>query len=203
MMPEGFVSISQYCPAIMIGANYATKDNFTGSVVDGYRRVDVVFSQAGAEKLCTIQAEAATMGFGLKIFDAYRPVKAVSYFQAWAKVPEEDPAVKERYYPTLTKPQLFELGYIAERSSHSRGSAVDLTLVDKKGVELDMGTIFDFFHETSHTMNADITETQKRNRAILKSLMLKHGFKNFAQEWWHYSLVSEAFPGQYFDFDIE
>jgi len=203
MLPDGFVSLSQICPSIVIGANYATTENFTGSVVNGYRRVESVFSKVGAEKLCAIQAEAATLGYGLKVFDAYRPVKAVQHFQEWARSPEENEAIKLRYYPTLTKAQLFEQGYIAQQSSHSRGSAVDLTLVDAQGRELDMGTIFDFFHETSHTMNRTITEAQKRNRAILKSLMVKHGFKNFAQEWWHYSLVSEAFPGQYFDFDIE
>ena len=203
MLPDGFVSLSQLCPTIVIGANYATSDNFTGGVVSGYQRVESVFSKVGAEKLCAIQAEANSLGYSLKIFDAYRPVKAVQHFQDWARIPTEDATIKERYYPTLTKAQLFEQGYIAQRSSHSRGSAVDLTLVDARGNELDMGTIFDFFHETSHTMNSTITEEQKRNRAILKSLMTKHGFKNFAQEWWHYSLVVEAFPGQYFDFNIE
>lgn len=203
MMPDGFVSLSEVCPSLVLGANYATKENFTGSVVAGYKRKDAVFSKVGAQKLCAVQSEAAALGYGLKIFDAYRPVKAVKFFQDWAQISEEDPEIKQRYYPTLTKQQLFEQGYIAQRSSHSRGSAVDLTLVDRDGKELDMGTIFDFFHETSHTMNPTITQSQKRNRAILKSLMEKHGFKNFAQEWWHYSLVSEAFPGQYFDFDVE
>lgn len=203
MLPDGFVSLSQLCPTILIGANYATEDNFTGTVVAGYKKVEAVFSKVGAERLCAIHAEASSMGYNVKIFDAYRPVKAVQHFQEWAKISEEDPSIKARYYPTLTKQQLFEQGYIAQRSSHSRGSAVDLTLVDAKGNELDMGTIFDFFHETSHTMNPSISAEQKRNRAVLKSLMEKHGFKNFAQEWWHYSLVSEAFPGQYFDFDVE
>ena len=202
-LPEGFVSLSQLCPTMVIGAHYATKDNFTGTVVDGYRRVEAIFSEKGAKQLCLIQAEAAKLGYGIKIFDAYRPVKAVKFFQAWAKIPTDDAAIKERHYPTLTKKDLFEQGYIAERSSHSRGSAVDLTLVDTAGNEIDMGTVFDYFHEKSHTMNPDITEEQKKNRAILKTLMEANGFKNYDKEWWHYSLVSEAFPGRSFDFDVE
>jgi len=98
---------------------------------------------------------------------------------------------------------LFEHGYIAQRSSHSRGSAVDLTLTKADGTELDMGTIFDFFHERSHTAHRGITREQRRNRELLKGMMERHGFKNFAQEWWHYSLVQEAFPGQSFDFDVD
>lgn len=202
MIPHGFVSLSKTCPDLIIAANYATPDNFTGSVVNGYRRVEAIFSEKGTKALCEIQAEAKQLGYGLKIFDAYRPVKAVKFFQDWAKTPEANPAKKELHYPTLTKQQLFEQGYIAERSSHSRGSALDLTLVDAQGTELDMGTIFDFFHEKSHTNSQLITEGQRKNRALLKGLMEKHGFKNYDQEWWHYSLVSEAFPGQSFDFDV-
>lgn len=203
MIPEGFVSLSKLCPEVIIQSNYATIDNFTGTVVNGYKRVEAIFSEVGAKQLCIIQAEAKKMGYTLKVFDAYRPVKAVRFFQDWAHIVEEDLAIKEKYYPTLTKKQVFEQGYIAQQSSHSRGSAVDLTLVDSNGKELDMGTIFDFFHEKSHTMNPGISKQQKKNRAILKALMEDNGFKNFSQEWWHYSLVSEAFPGQYFDFDVE
>ncbi len=203
MMPEGFVSLSQYCPSLVISADYATTENFTGEVVDGYRRVEAIYSKKGADALCRVQAEAQKLGLGLKIFDAYRPVKAVKFFGEWAKRPGDVPAIKERYYPHHTKLELFELGYIARQSSHSRGSAVDLTLVDAKGVELDMGTVFDFFHEKSHTANPTITSQQKKNRETLLKLMTAQGFKNFHQEWWHFSLVDEAFPGRYFDFDVE
>lgn len=203
MIPEGFVSLSKTCPEIIINSNYATIDNFTGTVVNGYKRIEAIFSEVGAKQLCLVQDEAKKIGYKLKIFDAYRPVKAVQFFQDWAHIVEEDLVIKEKYYPTLTKRQVFEQGYIAKQSSHSRGSAVDLTLVDENGNELDMGTIFDFFHERSHTMNPTISKEQKKNRAILKALMEENGFKNFSQEWWHYSLVSEAFPGQYFDFDVE
>ncbi len=203
MIPNGFVSLSQICPSLVVGANYATKENFTGEVVDGYRRVEAIFSETGAKSLCRAQVEAQKLGLGLKIYDAYRPVKAVHFFQDWGKRPGDVQEIKEKYYPNYTKAQLFELGYIARQSSHSRGSAVDLTLVDSSGAELDMGSVFDFFHEKSHTASIQITEEQRKNRKILFDLMVNHGFKNYDKEWWHFSLVNEAFPGRYFDFDVE
>ncbi|MFP5491817.1 MAG: M15 family metallopeptidase [Bacteriovoracia bacterium] len=203
MLPEGFVSLSKECPSLIIAASYATPENFTGTVVDGYHTVDAYFSKAGAEALCAVQDELQGRGLGLKIFDAYRPLKAVKYFQTWAKIPGDIPSIKERYYPTHTKLDLFKLGYIATESSHSRGSAVDLTIVNENGIELDMGTIFDFFHERSHTHTAGLTEEQKSNRELLLDVMKRHGFKNYSQEWWHFSLVKEAFPGKSFDFNID
>jgi D-alanyl-D-alanine dipeptidase len=203
MIPQGFVYLSTHCPGIVISANYATTENFTGEVVAGYRRVESVFSKKGADALCRVQARALALGFSLKIFDAYRPVKAVTFFQEWAQRPGDVLELKERYYPNYTKLELFERGYIAKQSSHSRGSAVDLTLVDANGNEVDMGGIFDFFHERSHTASPDITPEQRRHRELLKTMMEAEGFKNFGQEWWHYSLRVEAFPGQSFDFDIE
>ena len=203
MLPNGFVYLSQACPELIIAASYAGTDNFTGSVVDGYRRHEAIFSERGARALCKVQEEVSKQGLSLKIFDAYRPTKAVRFFQAWARLPETDSARKIKFYPGYTRRELFELGYIAERSSHSRGSAVDLTLVNSNGTELDMGTIFDFFHERSHTNSPAISAHHRRNRELLKSVMEKHGFKNFAKEWWHFSLVTEAFPGQSFDFDVE
>jgi len=203
MLPEGFVYLSKECPSLIIAASYATPDNFTGSVVDGYLAVEAIFSKAGAEALCKVQDELQGKGLGLKIFDAYRPLKAVKFFQSWAKMPGDVQAIKEKYYPTHTKLDLFKLGYIATESSHSRGSAVDLTIVKQDGAELDMGTIFDYFHERSHTKAADLTEEQKSNRELLLDVMKRHGFKNYSQEWWHFSLVKEAFPGKSFDFNIE
>lgn len=203
MRPENFVSLSEFCPRLLIEASYATTKNFTGSVVDGYKRVDALMSRAGAEALCAAQSELDREGLRLKIFDAYRPKKAVAFFQHWAKLPGDDVALKAHYYPTHTKLELFEIGYIAKQSSHSRGSAVDLTLVDATGAELDMGTVFDFFHEKSHTRSPLITPAQRANREKLVELMQRHGFKNYLQEWWHFSLVKEAFPGQSFDFDVD
>jgi D-alanyl-D-alanine dipeptidase len=161
-------------------------------------------AKAPAAALCKVQMEAIKKGYTLKIFDAYRPVKAVSFFQEWAKKPETNPEVRAIYYPKYTRRELFDLGYIATRSSHSRGSAVDLTLVNlKTGNELDMGTEFDFFDEASHTASPKITANQKHSRMLLKDLMEAQGFKNFAQEWWHYSFRPEPYPNDYFDFDVD
>lgn len=203
MIPSDFVYLSTFCPTILIGANYATRENFTGDIVEGYRRKEVIFSRVGAEALSQVQAEALKLGFRLKVFDAYRPVKAVQSFQKWALCPDKDPTLKQRYYPDHDKADLFELGYIARQSVHSRGSAVDLTLVDAQGEELDMGTIFDFFHKRSHTESPDINAEHRKNRQLLLSLMSAHGFKNYRGEWWHFSLINEAFPGQFFDFNVE
>ncbi len=203
-MEKGFVDIGQYCPSILINADYATSTNFTGTVVDGYKRVTAITSEEAVKALCKVQDEALKQNLTIKIFDGYRPAKAVAYFMSWAKLPENNLQIKELFYPKHTKPELFELGYIAKQSSHSRGSALDLTLVDKKtGKDLDMGTRFDYFDDLSHTENNNITPEQHKNRQLLKTLMEKHGFKNFAKEWWHYSLVKEPYPHQYFDFDVE
>lgn len=203
-MEKGFVDIGQYCPSILINADYATTENFTGTVVRGYKRVTAITSKEAVEALCKVQKEALKLGLTIKIYDGYRPAKAVAYFGEWAKAPETNLVIKELYYPKHTKPELFELGYIASQSSHSRGSALDLTLADQKtGKELDMGTRFDYFDDLSHTDNKNITPAQAKNRQLLKKLMESNGFKNFSKEWWHYSLVKEPYPRQYFDFDVE
>jgi len=203
-MEKGFLDIGQACPSIIINADYATKMNFTGTIVDGYKRVTAITSVEAVEALCKVQKEAEAKNLTIKIFDGYRPAKAVAFFLDWGKKPESNLEVKNLFYPKHTKEELFSLGYIATRSSHSRGSALDLTLVDKKtGKDLDMGTRFDYFDDLSHTDSPRITMEQRENRALLKGLMEKHGFKNFVKEWWHYSLVKEPYPDQIFDFDVE
>lgn len=199
-----FVSLEAICPGMIIQMDYSTKENFTGSVVPGYKARKAFLAKKTAEALCKVQGHALKLGFTLKIFDSYRPVKAVNFFQDWAREGENNPEIKSRYYPHFTREELFTNGYIASRSSHSRGSAVDLTLHhlgEKK--DLDMGGIFDFFHEVSSTVSSKITPEQQRNRFVLRDLMEKEGFKNFSQEWWHYSLKPEPFPDEYFDFDVE
>jgi zinc D-Ala-D-Ala dipeptidase len=201
--PE-FSSLQDLCPEIRIEASYASENNFTGSVVDGYKAPKAFMAKAPAQALCLVQREALKLGLTLKIFDGYRPAKAVAFFQAWAKLPETNPHIKELYYPTFTRQQLFEQGYIATRSSHSRGSAVDLTLYDLKlKRNLDMGSGFDYFDTISHTDSPKITLKQKQNRQLLRRLMEAQGFRNFSQEWWHYSFRPEPFPEEYFDFDVE
>lgn len=203
-VPSGFVSLNDLCPSMKIQMNYATTENFTGEVVAGYKAKNAYLAKEPAEALCLVQTQALKRGLSLKIFDSYRPVKAVSFFQDWAKKPETNPQIKQLYYPGFTRLELFEQGYIAKQSSHSRGSAVDLTLVEAEtGRSLDMGSAFDFFDDLSNTESSRVTDEQMKNRLILKSLMEGKGFKNFSQEWWHYSFKPEPYPEHYFDFDVE
>lgn len=199
-----FVSLGDYCPEMKIQANYGSVENFTGSVVDGYKARKAYLSKSAAVALCEVQKEAKKKGYGLKIFDAYRPVKAVQFFLKWAQLPETNPDLKKLYYPKFTREELFKNGYIAKQSSHSRGATVDLTLFSlKEGRDVDMGSGFDYFDDISHTASKKVTAAQGKNRMILKELMEGKGFVNYAQEWWHFSFKPEPFPGQSFDFDIE
>lgn len=203
-IPDGFISLNDVCPSMKIQMSYSTTENFTGEIVAGYKAQKAFLAKGPAEALCLVQAEAQKRGLSLKIYDSYRPVKAVAFFQTWAKRPETNPHIKELYYPGFTRQQLFEQGYIAKQSSHSRGSAVDLTLiVSETGRALDMGSAFDFFDDLSNTESPRVTEEQMKNRMILKELMEGKGFKNFSQEWWHYSFKPEPHPDHYFDFDVE
>jgi D-alanyl-D-alanine dipeptidase len=198
-----FISLEEACSGIKIEASYSKPSNFTGSIVAGYRSAKAYIHKSPAKALCEVQVEAEKNRLGLKIFDAYRPVKAVKYFLDWANKPEDNLTLKELYYPKFSRLDLFEKGFIAKQSSHSRGSAVDLTLVDlETGIDLDMGSGFDFFDEISHTESPFISEKQQSNRLLLKSLMESKGFKNFSQEWWHYSFRPEPYPESYFDFDV-
>lgn len=198
-----FISLTDICPELIVQADYSTTENFTGDIVPGYQAPKAYMAKVSAEALKKVQIEALSRGLSLKIFDAYRPLKAVAYFQEWAQMPETNPEVKARYYPTFSRLELFEKEFIAKQSSHSRGSAVDLTLVDQStGMELDMGSIFDYFHEVSHTDSPLISEEQRNNRVLLKKLMELGGFRNFFQEWWHFSLRPEPFPTTAFDFDV-
>jgi D-alanyl-D-alanine dipeptidase len=202
-MHPGFVDLKTFCPGVIVQMNYATTDNFTGEVVPGYRAQKALLAKEAAELLANVQKEALSSGLSLKIFDSYRPKKAVQFFIEWAEKRESNPELKQLYYPRYTRKEILDNGFIARQSSHSRGSAVDLTLVDlKTGNELDMGTIFDYFDEASHTDSAKVDYEQKKNRQILKSMMESAGFSNFRQEWWHYSLRPGPYPDQYFDFDI-
>lgn len=199
-----FVSLGDFCPEMKIQASYGTSENFTGSVVDGYKARKAYLSKTAAQALCEVQKEAKKKGYGLKIFDAYRPVKAVQFFMAWAQLPETNPDLRTLYYPKFTREELFKNGYIATQSSHSRGATVDLTLFNlQDGRDLDMGSGFDYFDDISHTASKKVTAAQRKNRMLLKALMEGKGFVNYSQEWWHYSYKPEPFPGQSFDFDIE
>lgn len=202
-VPEGFVYVHQLVPTVHYDIRYYSENNFVGQRIDGYKAPTAILSMQAARALKDVSDELDEQGYQLKIFDAYRPQKAVNHFMRWAK-DINDTKMKPWYYPNVDKKDLFKLGYIAEKSGHTRGSTVDLSLVYKDtGQELDMGSGFDFLDESSAHGTTLITPEQAANRKILKDAMLGHGFKSYSKEWWHYTLINEPYPNQYFDFDVE
>lgn len=171
--------------------------------IDGYTAPTALLTIEAARALQDVSEEFNSQGYYIKVFDAYRPQKATNHFIRWAK-DVNDTKMKSIYYPHVDKANLFELGYIAEKSGHTRGSTVDLTLVNKEtGKELDMGSRYDFLDKISAHGTTLITTEQATNRKLLKDVMQKHGFKSYSAEWWHYTLINEPYPNQYFDFDVE
>lgn len=202
-LPEGFVYVQERIPDVVLEMRYAENNNFIGKPITGYNKPVAILSKPAAEALKLVQQELKNQGFCLKIFDAYRPQQAVNEFITWARDPE-DTLRKQEFYPEVDKRNLFNYGYISTRSGHSRGSTIDLTLVDANtGKEVDMGGSYDFFGDISHHNNSDITPEQKQNRELLKNVMAKHGFYPYMQEWWHYTFRPEPFPETYFDFPVE
>lgn len=188
-------------PGIISDIRYYGADNFLGRPVKGYKSPKCLLTRQAAQALAAMQTELKLYSLSLKVYDCYRPQRAVADFVAWAK-DMADTKMKNEFYPNVAKSELFKEGYIAAKSGHSRGSTVDLTLVSKD-TDLDMGTKFDYFDPTAHTANPSVGSLQRRNRLLLKSVMEKYGFKNLADEWWHYTLKNEPFPDRYFDFEIE
>jgi zinc D-Ala-D-Ala dipeptidase len=201
-VPDGFVDLSKTIPTIEIELRYASQNNFIGTKVDGYETNRCFLSKNAAQALLAVQNELFVYGLGIKIYDAYRPQRAVDHFVRWAGE-FSDTKMKALYYPDVEKSQLFEKGYIAAHSGHSRGSTIDLTIIDlatKK--ELDMGTGFDYFSPLSWPSNKEMTAQQRGNRLLLHSVMLRHGFRALPEEWWHFTLENEPYPNTYFDFPI-
>ena len=197
-----FVLISEAVPDAILEIRYYSTYNFVGDRVDGYEEPVALLTREAAEALKKASDELVSMGYRLKIFDAYRPQMAVSHFVRWAK-DTEDTRMKPYFYPELEKDVLFPQGYIAEHSGHSRGSTLDLTLFDMAtGREVDMGGTFDYFGELSHPDYTDITEAQYANRMLLREVMLRNGFKPLAEEWWHFTLADEPYPDTYFTFPV-
>lgn len=195
-----FVYLDEAVPGVTWDAKYATCDNLTGAPLNGYRVNRVVGARELAEGLLRAQKYFAEKGYGLHLYDGYRPVRAVRSLAAWAKRPE-DSRTKAAHYPNHGKTELFPLGYIAEKSGHSRGGSIDLTLT-KDGRELDMGGIFDLMDDVSHH-GYPVPEPAYGNRLLLKQGMEACGFHSYENEWWHYNLAQEPYPDQYFDFPIQ
>jgi D-alanyl-D-alanine dipeptidase len=193
-MPQGFVRLADVVPGIVEDIRYATRDNFTGRPVPGYRAPCCWLRREVADALVLVQKEAEAAGLTLVVYDCYRPQRATQAFVAWAE-DKADQAMKQSYYPQIDKAQLFDLGYIAKASAHSTGTAVDIGLVDK-----DFGTPFDLFDAASATKHPGIAAEARQNRETLLGLMQRHGFVNLPEEWWHFSLpVAGAEPS---DFEI-
>ena len=199
---SGFVSVGEAVPDVLLDIRYYSSFNFIGERIDGYEEPAALLTREAAAALKKVSDEAMRQGWRLKIFDAYRPQKAVDHFVRWAK-DMTDIRMKQYFYPELEKNDIIPQHYVAEHSGHSRGSTVDLTLFDMATQrDADMGGTFDWFGERSHPDYPGITEKQHQNRMLLQKLMVKHGFRPLESEWWHFTLEKEPYPETYFIFPV-
>lgn len=202
-LPKGFSYVKDIIPGINVDLRYYGAHNFVGKKIDGYESSVLIFGTVATNALKKVEKELNAKGMALKIFDAYRPQKAVQHFKRWA-LQINDTLSKREFYPNIDKRNLFKLGYIASKSGHSRGSTIDLTIItlhDHK--ELDMGSPFDFFGPISHFNTPEINANQRKNRLMLKNVMSKYGFKGYLKEWWHFTLTNEPYQKTYFDFNVQ
>ena len=202
-LPDGFVYVEDVIPSIKVELRYLSSNNFVGERIDGYNRDVAILSKEASNALKNVQDELSKYGLSVLIYDSYRPQQAVNHFIRWAR-DLNDTINKQRFYPDVAKKNLFKEEYIASRSGHSRGSTLDITLVDIHTCEpLDMGSPYDFFGEKSWVAHQDLTPKQRANRMLLQTIMSKHGFRNYAKEWWHFTLRGEPYPKTYFDFKVD
>ena len=200
--PSGFVLLAEQVPGIIQEIRYYSTYNFIGDRIDGYEEPCALLTKEAARALRSASNEMMVHGYRFKVFDAYRPARAVKHFVLWG-IEDQDIRMKPYFYPELQKQELFSKGYIATESSHSRGSTVDLTLLDMQtGKELDMGSPFDLFSEISHPDHRGVTDEQYENRMLLRRVMLRNGFVPIDCEWWHFTLEDEPYPDTYFDFPV-
>ena len=200
---DGFVDLADFLPDAILEIRYHTSYNFVGVPIDGYEQPTALLTREAAEALRAVSDDVIAQGYRLKIYDAYRPQCAVDHFVRWAAdIP--DTLMKPYFYPDLDKSVLFEELYIMEKSGHTRGSTVDLTLFDMATEkEVDMGGTFDWFGiESLPDHTASITPEQYANRMILRDAMVRHGFKTLDSEWWHFTLKDEPYPDTYFTFPV-
>jgi D-alanyl-D-alanine dipeptidase len=202
LLPDDFVFVDECVPGIRWDAKYATWDNFTGKPVDGYRANRILGTRALCGALARARDRAASLGFGLLLWDGYRPQRAVDCFVRWSVQPE-DGRTKPRHYPRLERSEMFAKGYVATRSGHSRGSTVDLTLFHLgSGALAPMGGDHDLMDPVSYHGADGIAPLETRNRAHLRAVMEAAGFAAYECEWWHYTLADEPYPDTYFDFPV-
>ena len=199
---DGFVSVGEMIPDVILEIRYYSTFNFIGDRVDGYAQPVALLTREAAGRLREVSADLAGEGYRLRIYDAYRPQQAVDHFMRWAEDPG-DTRMKPYFYPGLAKEDLIPGGYIARHSGHSRGSTVDLTLFDTRTQkDLDMGGPFDFFGELSHPDYRGVTEEQYVHRMLLRGAMLRRGFLPLDSEWWHFTLANEPYPDTFFTFPV-
>ncbi len=202
-VPESFVNVQDMDSTIKVELRYFTSNNFLGYKVDGYHANKAYLTKRAAKALHQAHRRAWKLGMGILIFDSYRPQQAVDHFVRWSQ-DLTDTLRKAEFYPDIPKSQLFQAGFIASRSGHSRGSTVDLTLyVLETGEAVDMGSAFDLFSEISFHNSPLVTPEQRANRQLLMNLMKNAGFRPYSKEWWHYTLNNEPFPDQYFNFEVK
>lgn len=200
---SGFMDAAIAVHGLVVDMRYYGQENFVGRRIAGYEAPVCLLTREAATALSAAQARLGEFGLGLKVFDCYRPKRAVADFAAWARDPA-DQKRKAQQYPDVDKSRLFELGYIAERSGHSRGSTVDLTLVDARtGAELDMGSGYDLFDTLSWPSDPRPGAAARANRMLLRDVMLAEGFRPLKEEWWHFTLNDEPYPETYFDFPVK
>lgn len=203
MIKDGFSYVTDICKDVILEIRYYSTYNFVGERIDGYKAPLAILTNEACNALKNAQDYFKNLGYVMKIYDCYRPQKAVDHFVRWAS-DEKDIKMKECFYPNIDKSRLFIDGFISKHSGHSRGSTVDLTLVNMKtGKEIDMGGVFDYFGELSHPSYKGITKEQYDNRMLLQEGMKKNGFHPITTEWWHFTLDNEPYKDEYFDFDIE
>ena len=204
-LPQGFVYLDEAIPSLRIEIRYFSNHNFVGEPIEGYLQPKAILTRKAADALNNIQRELDNFGLGLKVFDAYRPQRAVNHFIRWAK-DLQDERKKKEFYPEVDKRNLFKEGYISSRSGHSRGSTVDVTIISLQtaaGEEIDMGGSYDFFGIESWPNSSLPTADQRAHRMLLSLLMEKYGFVHYQQEWWHFTLKNEPYPDIYFDFPVQ
>lgn len=202
-LPDGFVYVKNIIPDLDVELRYNTSNNFVGKPISGYISNSLILTREASLALKLVHEALQEQNLCLKVYDGYRPQRAVNHFVKWARN-LNDTINKHIFYPYVKKRHLFKEGYIASKSGHSRGSTVDLTIIDgNTGKPLDMGSIYDFFGEASWVDYQHISKKQRANRDLLQKVMIKHGFRNYPKEWWHFTLRGEPFPETYFDFPIK
>ncbi len=218
-LPEGFVYLNEVDPSIQQSVRYYSKENFVGKRIEGYNKPTIIITKEAAEALKKVNQDLNKDGYTLVVYDGYRPQRSVDEFARWGR--NEDASKKSFYYPDLTKKAIFERGFVATKSSHSRGSTADITIIksDLKVCEVkpqkrgeliflndcteDMGIHFDFFGEESYSQTSLVSPEYNKKRLYLTTTMEKHGFKGMEGEWWHFTLINEPFPKTYFDFEVK